>query len=143
MDDEERKWEGAKLSLAQRVGLYQFFVTSYMQGIAFFLTITGVLLKFALERETNHRAVFVIAGLAFLLAACFPLLGARRYERDMAKRFQRLAAQTSTEPVDTTPLRNLIYATWVFWVIIAVGWAYVCWLWWTNELVSAERPLAL
>jgi len=116
--------EEAKAELEHRVSLYQFYIGSYTKGIAFFLAITGALLKFAVD-STEYRSVFAVVGLLCNAAVLIPLLYGARHERQIARDFTRLAEATHTKSISTGPLRMLVVATATFWVILCVGWLYV------------------
>ena len=60
--------EAAKLELGHQVDLYQFYIGSYIKGLAFYIAVTGALLKFALD-EMQYRRVFTSAGLLVSMAA--------------------------------------------------------------------------
>jgi len=116
--------EAAKVELEHRVNLYQFYIGTYTKGIAFFLAITGALLKFALDSE-QYRSVFSWAGLLCNAAILIPLIFGIAHERKIAAAFKRLAESTGTTRISTGPLRILAIATVVFWSILCVGWVYV------------------
>jgi hypothetical protein len=113
----ERINESAKLELEQRVKLYEFYVGAYIKGIAFYLAITGVLLKFAMDCD-RYRGVFSAVGLLCSFAILIPLWFAIRHERELQRRFLELAALTATKPISTSPLLVLSCATACFWVIM-------------------------
>ena len=119
--------ESARVELELRVRLYEFYVGSYIKGIAFYLGITGILLKFAVDSE-NYRSTFCAAGILCAVAVLVPLVFGSVHERAMRVRFRELAKATDTEAISTSPLRMLVFATVVFWVIIAGGWVYI-WQW--------------
>lgn len=116
--------ESAKIELEHRVALYQFHLGSYIKGVAFFLAITGALLKFGLDSEL-YRAVFSWAGLMCNFAILIPLIFSFVHERHIARDFDRLAIATKTATISTNPLRMLAIATTVFWLILSAGWIYV------------------
>ena len=116
--------ESAKLELEQRVRLYEFHVGAYIKGIAFYLAITGVLLKFAVD-TVQYRTVFAAAGLLCSFAILIPLMFGLRHERVMRRRFVELAEATGTNPISTSPLLMLSVATASFWMIVSAGWVYV------------------
>lgn len=116
--------ENAKIELAHRVGLYQFYISQYTRGIAFFLAITGVLLKFAIDSQ-QYRFIFSLIGVICSLAVLIPLLFGFWHESNIASDFKRLAQKTKTEMISTAPLKMLSIATAVFWSIVFFGWLYV------------------
>jgi len=116
--------ERAKFELEQRVDLYQFYLSSYMKGLAFFLAITGVLLKFAVDNR-EYRSIFSWAGILCSLAALIPIIFARNQERGFSSNFQRLAESTGTVPINTMPFRMLINVVLAFWIVVVLGWLYI------------------
>lgn len=116
--------EPVKLELDHRVKLYQFYVELYVKGIALYLGITSVLLKFAVD-STSYREVFCVAGLACAFAILIPLFFAYQHERTLRADFDRLAKASGINAISTSPLLYLSHATTCFWFIIFMGWFYV------------------
>ena len=116
--------EEAKVELEHRVSLYQFYIGTYTKGIAFFLAITGALLKFALD-SAEYRVIFAAAGLICSASILIPLGYGAHHERQIARDFTRLAEGTNTRSISTGPLRMLVVATAIFWAIVCLGWLYV------------------
>jgi hypothetical protein len=116
--------ESDKIELEHRVNLYQFYIDQYTKGIAFFLAITGALLKFAIDSK-NYRTIFSAIGILCSLAVLIPLLFGFNHESSMSKDFGRLAQNTGTKKISTTPLKMLAIATAIFWIIVFLGWLYL------------------
>lgn len=116
--------EAAKVELEHRVALYQFYLNSYIRGIAFFLAINAVLFKFAIDDQL-HRRMFSILALLCGLAILIPLVFSIRHVREMGSDFKRLAEATRTKPIRVAPLTMLSGATTLFWLIIVGAWVYM------------------
>ena len=93
--------ETSKIDLDNQVTLYKFYVGTYTKGVALFLAITGVLLKFALDSKEHHQ-VFGSAGLISTIAIFIILGYGIAWERITSEEFKRLAK--ATEP----PLSQLL-----------------------------------
>jgi hypothetical protein len=119
----------AEIELGHKVDLYQFYISAYTKGIAFFLAITGALLKFAVDSD-DYRQLFSLAGLACNAAVLIPLIFGAFHERRMAAHHRRLAKATGTTFISTAALKMLVWATAVFWAILCLMWVYV--LLWLN-----------
>ena len=114
----------ARQELDHQVQLYQFHVGSYIRGIAFFLAINAVLMKFALD-DKSQRLLYSVVAMLCALAILIPLRFGFRHGAKLAADFERLAKATGTQPVDTSPLAMLVRATFWFWLIIFSVWVYI------------------
>lgn len=117
----------ASLELEQQVALYQFYLSAYLKGIAFYLAISGALGKFAADSE-SYRSELVWLGVLSSLAALIPLTYGFVHERYFRASFVRLADATATTPISTGPFRMLIAATTTLWAIVTFGWLFI-WRW--------------
>lgn len=116
--------ESAKLEYERQVELYQFHVGAYIRGIAFFLAINALLLKFAIDDLVN-RTMFAIFALSCGLAILIPLVFSFCHVRNIRKDFQRLAVLTKTQPISVAPFVMLSSVTLAFWIIIFGAWGYL------------------
>jgi hypothetical protein len=120
--------ESAKFELEKRISLYQFYLDLYTKGIAFFLTITGALRKFAFDSQSN-RNIFVGSGLLATIVFLIPLAFGLFHARTMQKDFNRLGDATGTVPFSVSPLQMLVSCVAVFWILVFGGWVYIiAWL---------------
>lgn len=114
----------AKMELDHRVALYQFHVSSYIRGVAFFLVINGVLFKFAID-DARNRDLYSMLALLCGAAITIPLIYSFWHIRAMKVEFQRLATLTSTTALSVSPLLMLSVVTTAFWFIIVGAWIYL------------------
>lgn len=116
--------ESAKLELDHRVALYQFHASAYIRGIAFFLAINAVLIKFAID-DTTNRGLYSEVALLCSIAIVIPLAFSYWHIGEMKREFKRLAVATRTIALSVAPLAMLSFATTVFWLVILVTWIRV------------------
>lgn len=112
--------------LKQLLSLYEFYISSYIKGLAFYITITGALIKFSLEAEViSNRIIFSIAGLTVNLISLCIIMFAFFHRKDMQSSFQKLSSQTGTSLVKTSPFNMLIYASLGLWLLTTIGWIHI------------------
>ena len=116
--------DAARFELEKRVDLYQFYLGAYLKGIAFYLAITGALLKFAIDNDT-YRNIFGYAGILVSLAVLVPLLFSMRHEKSFKNEFARLATATRTQAIETSPFLMLIRVVVAIWAVVFAGWLYI------------------
>ena len=72
--------------LDHQVQLYQFHVGSYIRGIAFFLAINAVLMKFALD-DKSQRLLYSVVAMLCALSILIPLRFGFRHVHKLAANF--------------------------------------------------------
>jgi hypothetical protein len=127
MQPEERRVEldpVAKFELEQAVGLYKFYLDAYIKAIAFFLAIAGFVAKAAID-SARDRGLFSTIGLVCNAIVLIPIGFGIYHERTISRSFIRLAQQTGTSALSTSPFRMMIVATCAFWIVLSAGWFYL------------------
>lgn len=120
-----RDWcEHAKFELGMRKDLYKFYGGAYLRTVAFFLAITALLLKLALD-DPDRRTLLSLVGIGATLIALIPLINSFIHYEEMRDRFDELARETRTKAVSVTPILLLALTSSAFWFLVAVGWFVV------------------
>ena len=107
----------------------QELVNQALKVFAFYLAITGVLLKFALDKNSTPELKLVISilGISFSFIGFLTVFLANRLRNSIIKEIENLCNLLNIDFLPSTllPLKYIEICSFLFAIITMVGWIYI------------------